>query len=74
MSEVVKEVIRDVHADEFTLDDVEAVILVIKDILDKEKIKDLKREMKLELDVNRKKRLFEEIIEIKKGCVKDGRD
>ncbi len=74
VSEVVKEVIRDVHADEFTLDDVEAVILVIKDILDKEKIKDLKREMKLELDVNRKKRLFEEIIEIKKGCVKDGRD
>jgi len=74
VSEVVKEVIRDVHADEFTIDDVEAVILVIKDILDKEKIKDLKREMKLELDVNRKKRLFEEIIEIKKGCVKDGRD
>ncbi len=32
VSEVVKEVIRDVHADEFTLDDVEAVILVIKDI------------------------------------------
>lgn len=74
VSEVVKEIIRDVHVDEFSLADVEAVISVIKEILDKERIKELKREMKLELDVNRKKRLFEEIIEIKKGCVKDGRD
>lgn len=72
--EVVKEVIRDVSIDEFTVDDVEAVIMVIKEILDKEKIEELKREMKTELDVNRKKRLVEKIIEIKKGCVINGRD
>ena len=30
--------------------------------------------MKIELDVNRKKRLFEEIIEIKKGSVQDERN
>lgn len=74
VSEVVKEVIRDVHIEEFTVADVEAVILVIKEILDKNKIEKLQEEMKRELDVNRKKRLLEEIIEIKKGCVKDGRD
>lgn len=74
VNEVVKEVIRDVHVEEFNEEDMEAVLLIIKDILDKEKIAELKREMKTELDVNRKKRLFESIIEIKKGCVKDGRD
>jgi len=74
VSEVVKEVIQDVHVDEFTMDDVEAVIMVIKKILDDEKIEDLKRQMKVELDVNKKKRLFESILEIKKGCVKNGRD
>lgn len=74
VSEVVKEVIRDVHVDEFSIDDMEAVLLIMKNILDKERIQELKREMKTELDVNRKKRLLDEIIEIKKGCVKDGRD
>lgn len=74
VSEVVKEVIKDIHIDEFSIKDVETVIMVIKEILDKQKIEELKREMKTELDVNRKKRLFEEIIEIKKGCVKNGRD
>ena len=38
------------------------------------RIEDLKEEVKHELDVNKKKKLFEEIIEIKKGCVKDDRD
>ena len=74
VSEVVKEVIRDVHVEDFSVDDMEAVILIIKDILDKKRIQELKEEIKGELDVNRRKRLFGEIIEIKKGCVKDGRD
>jgi len=74
VSEVVKEVIRDVHVDEFSIDDMEAVILIIKDILDKERIKEIKEQIKVELDVNRKKKLFQEIIDIKKGCVKDGRN
>lgn len=74
VAEVVRDIIKDIHIEEFTIDDVEAVILVIKDILDKERIEELKREMKVELDVNRKKRLFEEIIEIKKGSVNNGRD
>lgn len=74
VSEVVKEVIRDVHVEDFSVDDMEAVILIIKDILDKKRIQELKEEIKGELDVNRRKRLFGEIIEIKNGCVKDGRD
>lgn len=74
VSEVVKEVIRDVHIVDFNIDDMEAVLLVIKDILDKQKIEELKKEIAVELDVNRKKKLFESIIEIKKGCVKDGRN
>ena len=74
VSEVVKEVIRDVNISEFTVDDMEAVIQVIKKILDADRIKELKEEIKNELDVNRKKKLFDEIIEIKKGCVENGRD
>lgn len=74
VSEVVKEVIRDTNVDEFKLRDVEAVIEVMKDILDKHRIQELKLEMSRELDVNRKKKLFEEIIAIKKGCVKNGRN
>lgn len=74
VSEVVKEVINNVHVDEFKLTDMEATIMVIKKILDEEKIEALKKEMKAELDVNRKKRLFEEIIEIKRGCVENGRN
>lgn len=74
VSEVVKEVIRDVHVEDFSTDDMEAVILIIKDILDKKRIQELKEEIKGELDANRRKRLFGEIIEIKKGCVKNGRD
>lgn len=74
VSEVVKEIIRDVHVEEFSIKDMEAVIEVVKSMIDAERIEELKREMKTELDVNRKKRLFEEIIEIKKGCVKNGRN
>ncbi len=74
VSEVVKEILRDVRINEFNLDDMESVIKVIKEMLDKKKIEELKKEMKNELDVNRKKRLFEEIIKIKKGCVKNERD
>ena len=74
VSEVVKEVIRDVHILEFSTKDMEAVIKVMKKMIDDERIKELKEEMKHELDVNRKKRLFESIIEIKKGCVENGRD
>ncbi len=74
VSEVVKEILAEVHVDEFTTKDMEAVIGIVKDILDKEKIRQLKEEMAHELDVNRKKKLFENIIEIKKGCVKNGRN
>lgn len=74
VSEVVKEVISDVHIDEFSMEDVEAVIMVIKEIIDKEKIESLKKEIKTELDVNRRKRLLDKIIEIKKGCVNNGRN
>ncbi len=74
VSKVVKEIINQVHVDEINEDDMEAVIGLVKEIIDREKIKELKAEMKNELDVNRKKKLFEEIIEIKRGCVKDGRD
>lgn len=74
VNEVVREIIRDVHISEFTPEDAEAVLLVIKDILDKQKIEAIKKEMTKELDVNRKKKLFESIIEIKKGCVKNDRD
>ena len=70
--EVVKEIIKDVSVSEFQEDDMEALIGIVKGILDKEKIKELKEQMKNELDINKKKRICEEIIEIKKGCVKNG--
>ncbi len=74
VSPVVKEIIEDVRIDNFTLEDVEAAIKIIKDILDKEKINKLKGELSSELDVNRKRQLMESIYEIKKGSVNDGRD
>lgn len=74
VNEVVREIIRDIHISEFKIEDMEAVLLVIKEMLDKERIEAIKKEMSQELDVNRKKRLFESIIEIKKGCVKNGRN
>lgn len=74
VSEVVKEIIRDVRVDEFSIKDMEAVLELMKVMIDNEKIKQLKLAMKTELDVNRKKKLFEEILEIKKGCVKNGRN
>lgn len=74
VNEVVKEIIRDVSISEFKTEEMESVILVVKDILDQEKIDRLKKEVSVELDVNRKKRLLEEIIEIKRGCVKNGRN
>ena len=74
VSSVVKEIIHDVYVQEFKEDDMEAVISIVKGVLDKERIKELKEEMKNEMDVNRKKRLFESIIEIKKGWLKDGRN
>lgn len=74
VSEVVKEIIRDVRVDEFSIKDMEAVLELMKVMIDNERIKELKNAMKTELDVNRKKKLFEEILEIKKGCVKNGRN
>lgn len=72
VSPVVKEIINTIHTDEFKEQDMESLISIVKEILDKEKIKEIKEKMKAELDVNRKKKLFEEIIEIKRGCVKNG--
>lgn len=74
VSEIVKEIINTVRINEFKEEEMEAVIQIVKEILDKERIKKLKEQMKIELDVNRKKRLFEEIIEIKKGSVQDERN
>lgn len=74
LREVVKEIIKEVHVDEFNEQDMEAVLKIVKGVLDKERIKEIKEEMKNELDMNRKKRLFEEIINIKKGSVSDGRN
>lgn len=74
VSEVVREILKTVHVNEFKIDDMEAIIKIVKNILDKERIKEIKREMKTELDVNRKKRLLEEIVEIKKGSVTNGRN
>lgn len=74
LREVVKEIIKEVHVDEFNEQDMEAVLKIVKGVLDKERIKEIKEEMKTELDMNRKKRLFEEIINIKKGSVSDGRN
>lgn len=72
--EVVKEIIKEVHVEEFNESDMEAVLNIVKGVLDKQRIKELKEEMKSELDMNKKKRLFEEIINIKKGSVSDGRN
>lgn len=72
VSEVVKEIIGEVNVSEFKEEDMEAVIRVVKGILDEEKIRELKLEMKNELDVSKKKKLFESIIEIKKGSVNNG--
>ena len=72
VSEVVKEIIKDVSVSEFKEEDMEALSGIVKGILDKEKIKELKQQMKGELDINKKKRICEEIIEIKKGSVKNG--
>lgn len=70
--EVVKEIIKDVSVSTFKEEDMESLISIVKGILDKERIKVLKEELKHELDINKKKRICEEIIEIKKGCVKNG--
>lgn len=74
VNEVVKEVIKDVSIPEFKPEEMESSIFIIKEILDKERINQLKKEISVELDANRRKRLLEEIIEIKKGCVKDVRN
>lgn len=72
ISEVVKEIITDVRINEFREEEMESLIGIVKGILDKERIKELKEEMKMELDINKKKRICEEIIEIKKGSVNNG--
>ena len=59
---------------EFKTDEMEALIGIVKGILDKEKIKELKIALMNELDINKKKRICEEIIEIKKGSVDNGRN
>ena len=74
VSEVVKEILKSVKINEFKIEDMEAIIRKVKNILDKERIKEIQREIKTELDVSRRKRLLEEIVEIKKGSVIDGRD
>lgn len=74
VSEVVKEILKSVHIDEFKIEDMEAIVKKVKSTLDKERIKEIQSEIKVELDVNRKKRLLDEIVEIKKGSVTDGRD
>ncbi len=65
----VKEIISNVNLPEFKDSDIKAAIAIVRKHLNEEKIKLIKEEMKNELDVSRRKRLFEKIIEIKRGCV-----
>ena len=65
----VKEIISNVNLPDFKDSDIKAAISIVRKHLNEEKIKLIKEEMKNELDVSRRKRLFEKIIEIKRGCV-----
>jgi len=60
-------------------DDLEEKIFIeyinaIKEILNKEEIKKLKEELKIETDINKKVEISRKILELKKGSVKNGRD
>ena len=65
----VKEIISNVNLPDFKDSDIKAAISIVRKHLNEEKIKLIKEEMKNELDVSRRKRLFDKIIEIKRGCV-----
>ena len=69
MVPTVKEIISNVNLPEFKDSDIKAAIAIVRKHLNEEKIKLIKEEMKNELDVSRRKRLYEKIIEIKRGCV-----
>ena len=71
---VVKEIIQYVNQSKFTEDDMKSVLSIVKKSIMEEKIKEIKEEIKNELDVNRRKRLFEKIIEIKRGCVENNEE
>ena len=71
---VVKEIIQNVSQSKFTEEDMKSVLSIVKKSLMEEKIKIIKEEIRNELDVNRRKRLFEKIIEIKRGCVENNEE
>ena len=53
----------------FKIQDMKAALAIVKKDLDEARIKEIKKEISKELDVSRRKKLFEEILEIKRGCV-----
>ncbi len=66
--EVVLEII-DTYEENISLEEFEKYILVINQKMDEIKIKKLKEQIKKEMDVNKQKKLLEEIAEIKRGSV-----
>ena len=69
VSPVVKEIISNIKITSFKIQDMKAALAIVKKDLDEARIKEIKKEISKELDVARRKKLFEEILEIKRGCV-----
>ena len=69
VSPVVKEILANVKITSFKLEDMKAALEIVKKVIDEERIQAIKKEISAELDVSRRKKLFEEILEIKRGCV-----
>ena len=69
VSPVVKEIISNIKITSFKIQDMKAALAIVKKDLDEARIKEIKKEISKELDVSRRKKLFEEILEIKRGCV-----
>ena len=69
VSPVVKEIISNIKITSFKIQDMKAALSIVKKDLDEARIKEIKKEISKELDVSRRKKLFEEILEIKRGCV-----
>lgn len=74
VSLVVKEIIQNVNISSIKEDDMKSVLSIVKNTIMESKIKELKKELKNELDVSRRKKILEEIIEIKRGCVNYGEE
>ena len=69
VSPVVKEIISNIKITNFNISDMKSALAIVKKDLDEARIQEIKKEISKELDVSRRKKLFEEILEIKRGCV-----